>query len=72
MRWIKVNKLKNLVKVRNIDVEVVDLPSILESTQYKRELFLIQVYARRGGIDKGQRWRTGSSTHVESKKRQKG
>jgi hypothetical protein len=25
------------------------LPSILESTEYKRELFLIQGYARRGG-----------------------
>jgi hypothetical protein len=42
MGWIKVNKLKNLMKKRNGDVEVVDLPSILGSTEYKRELFLIQ------------------------------
>jgi hypothetical protein len=48
MGWIKVNKLKNLTKKRNIDLEVVDLPSILGSTEYIRELFLIQGYARRG------------------------
>jgi hypothetical protein len=70
MGWIKVNKLKNIMKGRNIDVEVVELPSILESTHYKRELFLIQVYAQRGGGEKEQTWGTVSSTHVESKKRQ--
>jgi hypothetical protein len=48
MGWIKVNKLKNLMKKRNVDVEVVDLPSILGSTEYKKELFLIQGYAQRG------------------------
>jgi hypothetical protein len=48
MGWIKVNKLKNLMKKRNVDVEVVDLPSILGSMEYKRELFLIQGYAGRG------------------------
>jgi hypothetical protein len=48
MGWITVNKLKNLMKGRNIDVEVVDLPSILESTQYNREFLLIQGYAQRG------------------------
>jgi hypothetical protein len=37
------------MKDRNIDVAVVDLPSIFSSTQYKRELFLIQGYVRRGG-----------------------
>jgi hypothetical protein len=42
-----VNKIKNPMKERKIDVEVVDLPSILESTKYNRELFLIQGYARR-------------------------
>jgi hypothetical protein len=47
MGWIKVNKLKNLMQERNIDVESVELPSILESTQYKRELFLIQGFVRR-------------------------
>jgi hypothetical protein len=26
MGWIKVNRLKNLMKKRNVDVEVVDLP----------------------------------------------
>jgi hypothetical protein len=45
MGWIKVNKIKNLMKKRNIDVEVVDLPSILWSMEYKRELLLIQGYA---------------------------
>jgi hypothetical protein len=48
MGWIKVNIIKNLMKKRNVDVEVVDLPSILGSTEYKKELFLIQGYARRG------------------------
>jgi hypothetical protein len=48
MGRIKVNKLKNLMKKRNVDVEVVDLPSILGSTEYKKDLFLIQGYARRG------------------------
>jgi hypothetical protein len=48
MVWIKVNKLKNLMKKRNVDEEVVDLPSILGSMEYKKELFLIQGYARRG------------------------
>jgi hypothetical protein len=48
MEWIKVNKIKNLMKKRNVDVEVVDLPSILGSTEYKRELFLIQGYAQIG------------------------
>jgi hypothetical protein len=47
--WIKVKKFRNLMKARNIDVAVVDLPSILESTQYRRELFLIQGFVRRGG-----------------------
>jgi hypothetical protein len=32
MGWIKVNKLKNLMMKRNIDVEVVDFPSILGYT----------------------------------------
>jgi hypothetical protein len=36
MGWFKVNKLKNLMKKRNVDFEFVDLPSILGSTQYKR------------------------------------
>jgi hypothetical protein len=49
MGWIQVNKLKNLIKERNVDVEVVDLPSILGFKGYKRDLFLIQGYARRGG-----------------------
>jgi hypothetical protein len=48
MGWIKVNKLKNLMKKRNVYVEVVDLPSILGSTEYKRELLFIQGYAQRG------------------------
>jgi hypothetical protein len=48
MGWIKVNKLKNLMQKRNVDVEIVDLSSILGSTKYKKELFLIQGYARRG------------------------
>jgi hypothetical protein len=48
IRWIKLNKLKSLMKERNVDVEVVGLPSILESTQYKRKLFLIQGYAQKG------------------------
>jgi hypothetical protein len=42
-----VNRLKNLMKMRNVDVEIVTLPSILGSTEYKKELFLIQGYARR-------------------------
>jgi hypothetical protein len=49
MGCIKVSRLKNLMKKRNVDVEVVDLPSILGSTEYKREFFLIQGYAQRGG-----------------------
>jgi hypothetical protein len=36
------------MKKKNADVEVVELPSILGYTVYKRELFLIQGYARRG------------------------
>jgi hypothetical protein len=48
MGWIKVNKLKNLMQKINVDVDLVDLPSIWGSTQYKRELFLIQGYAQRG------------------------
>jgi hypothetical protein len=48
MGWIKVDILKNLTKKRNVDVKFVDLPSILGSTEYKRELFLIQGNARRG------------------------
>jgi hypothetical protein len=36
------------MKKRNIYVEVVDLPSILGYTEYKKELFFIQGYARRG------------------------
>jgi hypothetical protein len=48
-----VNRLKNLMKKRNVDVEVVDLPSILGSTEYKKELFLIQGYAQRGGKRNG-------------------
>jgi hypothetical protein len=48
MRSITVNRLKNLMKMRNVDLEVVTLPSILGSTDYKNELFLIQGYARRG------------------------
>jgi hypothetical protein len=56
--WIKVNRLKSLMKKINVDVEVVDFPSILGYTEYKRELFLIQGCARRGGDEKGQRWGT--------------
>jgi hypothetical protein len=48
MGSITVNRLKNLIKTSNVDVEVVTLPSILGSTEYKKELFLIQGYARRG------------------------
>jgi hypothetical protein len=48
MGSITVNRLKNLMKTRIVDVEVVTLPSILGSTEYKKELFLIQGYARRG------------------------
>jgi hypothetical protein len=48
MGWIMVNRLKNLMTKWNVDVEVVDLPSILGSTEYKNELVLIQGYARRG------------------------
>jgi hypothetical protein len=48
MGSITVTRLKNLMKKRNIDVEVVTLPSIWGSTQFKKELFLIQGYARRG------------------------
>jgi hypothetical protein len=47
MGWIMVNKLKNIIQKRNVDVEFVDLPSILGSTEYKKDLFLIQGYARR-------------------------
>jgi hypothetical protein len=36
------------MKKRNVDVEVVTLPSILGYTEYKKDLFLIQGYARRG------------------------
>jgi hypothetical protein len=43
-----VTRIKHLMKKRNVDVEVVTLPSILGSTEYKKELFLIQGYARRG------------------------
>jgi hypothetical protein len=42
MGWIKVDRLKNPMKERNIDVAVIDVPLIFRSTQYKRELFLIQ------------------------------
>jgi hypothetical protein len=52
MGWIKVNNIKNLMKGRNIDVEVVDLPSIMESTKNKRELFLIQGIGQRRGDGK--------------------
>jgi hypothetical protein len=52
MGWITVNKLKNLMKKRSVDVEVVDLPSILGYTEYKKDFFLIQGYARRGEIGK--------------------
>jgi hypothetical protein len=47
MGSISVNRLKNIMKTRNVDVEVVTLPSILGSTEYKKKLFLIQGYARR-------------------------
>jgi hypothetical protein len=36
MGWITVNRLNNLMKKQNIDVEVFDLPSILGSTEYKK------------------------------------
>jgi hypothetical protein len=49
MGAITVTRLKHLMKKRNVDVEVVTLPSIMGSTEYKNELFLIQGYARRGG-----------------------
>jgi hypothetical protein len=49
MGLITVNRLKNLMKTRDFDVEVVTLPSVLGSTEYKKELFFIQGYARRGG-----------------------
>jgi hypothetical protein len=45
---ITVTRLKDLMKKRNVDVEVVTLPSIWGSTEYKKELFLTQGYARRG------------------------
>jgi hypothetical protein len=48
MGAITVTRLKYLMKKRNVDVEVVTLPSIMVSTEYKKELFLIQGYARRG------------------------
>jgi hypothetical protein len=48
MGSITVKKLKFLMNKRNIDVEVVTLPSIMGSTEYNKELFLIQGYARRG------------------------
>jgi hypothetical protein len=48
MGAITVTRLKYLMKKRNVDVEVVTLPSIMGSTEYKKDLFLIQGYARRG------------------------
>jgi hypothetical protein len=48
MGSITVTRLKYLMNKRNIDVEVVTLPSIMGSTEYKKELFFIQGYARRG------------------------
>jgi hypothetical protein len=48
MGSITVTRLKFIMNKRNIDVEVVTLPSILGSAEYKKELFLIQGYARRG------------------------
>jgi hypothetical protein len=48
MWCITVERLKNLVKERNIDVPVVDVASIFKSTQYQREMFLIQRVVRRG------------------------
>jgi hypothetical protein len=48
MVFITVTRLKFLMNKRNIDVEVASLPSIMGSTEYKKELFLIQGYARRG------------------------
>jgi hypothetical protein len=48
MGAMMVTRLKHLMKKRNVDVEVMTLPSILGSTEYKKELFLIQGYARRG------------------------
>jgi hypothetical protein len=48
MGSIPVNIFKNLMKTRNVDVEVVTLPSILGSIEYKKEVFLIQGYAQRG------------------------
>jgi hypothetical protein len=48
MGAIMVTRLKHLMKKRNVDVEVVILPSIMGSTEYTKELFLIQGYARRG------------------------
>jgi hypothetical protein len=47
------------MKKRNVDVEVVDLPSVLGSSEYKRELFLIKGYTKKGKkIEKEQRWGT--------------
>jgi hypothetical protein len=71
MGSITVNRLKNLMKTRNFDVEVVTLPSILGSTEYKKELFLIQGYAQREKKLKNTEWVTRSYTYVESKKRKK-
>jgi hypothetical protein len=48
MGAITVTRLKYLMEKRNVDVEVVTLPSIMGSTEYKKELFFIQGYARRG------------------------
>jgi hypothetical protein len=48
MGFITVTRLKFLMNKRNIDVEVVSLPSIMGLTEYKKELLLIQGYARRG------------------------
>jgi hypothetical protein len=45
---ITVTRLKFSMNNRNIDVEVVTLPSIMASTEYNKELFFIQGYARRG------------------------
>jgi hypothetical protein len=48
MGSITVTRLKYLTNKKNIDIEVVILPSIMGSTEYKKELFLIQGYSRRG------------------------
>jgi hypothetical protein len=38
MGWIQAERLRNLMKDRNVEVAGVDVPSIFKSTQYKIKL----------------------------------